>query len=325
MPKPVKHPLDPLFRAKLRDISWAQFQAMERSLSSEPAPWRWPDPKRGVEWTLMGRKADLLWRAPATHHVKNHTTTAHTVQQAIRQNEVWHESVPGKPDILMLWLGSMREGIANGKIQTALGIALRKHEAGLGKPGDGGYLDRMISIVEQESQEEQDPERRKVIHEATSRKWLNGVILRSIQPGSGDWRSVATQTLPILWPIETLERVLALAQHNCPDDQQVFFMASTAAVLVQQLQGNPVSTRMIDLLTRETLINPRAAQHGALAGLEHYAERDAVIDARVLEAIAPHLNEEWIQAFPRLRSLSSAHQMQCSTPAASPRHAKHRL
>lgn len=309
-----KHPLDSLFRTKLRDISWAQFQAQEKALADLPKPWRWPDPKTGIEWSLMGRKAHLLWHASPNHHVKNHTTTAYTVQQAIRNGEAWHESVPGAPDILMLWLGSMREGISSPKIQQPIARALADRQAGLGKPGDGGFLDQMIRLVEQEIFNEPDAQRRHVIHESTSRKWLHGVILRNIQPGSGDWRPICTEALPLLWPIETIERVFAIARHGQPADQNVFFMASDGVALAQQLRGNPVSQRMLDMLCEEVLLDPRRSQHGALVALEQYRERDAIIDERVLEQLGAFVDEDWMKQFPRLRADAVAWNMQDQVP-----------
>lgn len=317
--KPAAHPLEGLFRSKLRDTSWAKFQVAEQALKDLPQPWRWPDPKTGVEWTLMGRKAGLMWHASNAHFIRNHTTTCHTIEQAIKHNEAWHESIPGEPDILRMWLASMRDGSPHTRTQGLIGRATKGHKAGLGKPGDGGYLDQMIGMVEKESQAIVDPIRRMVLHEATSKKWLHGVILRCINPGSGDWRPICNESLPLVWPVETLERVFSLARRNTQADRSVFYMAGTATAWVEQLSVNDVSERMQQLMEEDFLIDPAQHATGTMAGLEHYQSRGANIASSVIEKLEEFIDAPWMSEFPHLQAQAMGRKLQQKSPTAPAR------
>jgi hypothetical protein len=316
--KRAPHLLDSLFKAAIRAMSFSQFKAKEAEiLPLMPHPWAWPDPKTDTTWTLLGRKAHLLWNASITHYVKNHSLAEHAIQLAITHNKVWNESEPGKPDILMMWLASCRYGGGHARTQNLLARALKNSEPGLGKPGDGGYLDKLIGIVENEVASKPDKDRLYIIHGNAVDYWLRGTILGTQGTMQADWRPVCYGSLPTDWPQETIERVFRLHNRTC-GDSKMHISIDGGRSLIRQMGATP-SQGLLDAIIENAMaqgfeVNGTLTT-GALLAIDHGIKHDLVVDPALIEALAPH--EDRLTDTPFLRAVVSQHLLQDNTHSAN--------
>lgn len=313
-----KHPLDSLFKAKLRGISMRQFELFRKSVDHVPTPWRWTDNKTDIEWTLMGRKGELLWHASEAHHVKNHSAALYSIERAISHDEAWHQSKPGVPDILLFWLGTMRYGTPHPRTQSLISRALEHAAPGEGKPGDGGWLDQTIKIVEDEVKEGVSDSRKRVIHDATVGRWLRGTILRGINPGDADWRVVSSTSMPLAWPQETIERIFKLALATRTNAFSVLSGKGEGYALVQQLRESPSSTAMMEMLLEDVSVSEvRDYAPPTLLGVEYYHAQGMDIDEATLEKISVHIKPDRREEIPSLAASCDRHQINRATPGGS--------
>ena len=302
--KPAPHLLDPLFKAAIRAMSFSQFKAKEAQiLPLMPYPWAWPEPKTGKTWTLLGRKAHLLWNASPAHYVKNHSLAEHAIQVAIQNNQVWNESDPGKPDILMMWLASCRYGTSHGRTQNLLSRALKGSDPGLGKPNDGGFVDKLIGLVEAEVAGGVDEARLDMIHRNTVSYWFKGTLLGTQGTMQADWRPVSPKPLPMSWPQETIERVLRLS-NKTRGEQHSQISLEGGRSLISQIGGNP-SEGLLEAITQDAMGQTFEAScwlpSGALLAIDHCIKQGLTADPALIEALAPH--EERLTDTPFLRAV----------------------
>lgn len=288
------HPLDKLFKASIRTISFKKFQEAEAQITpSMPHPWIWPDPQTDAQWTLLGRKAHLLWTAPPDHYVKNHTLAEQAIQLAIKHDQVWHESEPGKPDILMMWLASCRYGAPHQRTQNMLSRALKNSQPGAGVPGDGGYLDQMIAIVEQEVSLGMDAKRLEMIHRYAVSNWLMGTILRTQGTSQADWRPASISPLPLIWPEETIVRLMRLSKLTRGTKESEISL-SGGAHLIEQM-GDAPSHHIMQALTEDVIDQLEQEKGrlplGALNAIEHCAAAKLEPDACLIKALSSHAQQ----------------------------------
>ena len=321
-----RHPLDSLFKTGLLIMSMSKFEKAKAKakLASVPRPWRWTQTPGGSEWTLMGRKAHLLWNASPAHYVKNHSLGLYALREAFVNGEIWHESDPGKPDILVFWLGTMRYGgMPHRETQNMISRALMDTPAGAGKPGDGGFIDRTIALVEREIASGQTtPERRSILMRYAISPWLMGTILRVNLPGAADWRPVSEQSLPVVWPTETIERLWKLGHSSSTGSESPSFLDGvvSATALVGQLAKQVISPSLMkwmeEILLYESNTMAALSATGAMFGLDHYLSRGLVVRRDVLEQLKPHLTAPPFDQLPYLYTAIQRHALEYGSHAA---------
>lgn len=309
------HPLDKLFKASMRAMSYRKFQEAEAAIVPQmPHPWSWPDPKSDTQWTLMGRKAHLLWSASPEHYVKNHSLAEHSIRLAIEHDQVWHESEPGKPDILMMWLATCRYGIAHGRTQTLLQRALKNAETGKGVPGDGGYLDRMLAILEKEVTGETDQARLDMIYKNTVAPWLLGTVLRQMGSSQADWRPISASSLPLQWPEETVVRLIRLRTLTQRTKTRDFSLDASKS-LIEQIGASP-SPSVIKALTEDVIDQVENENDrfplGALYAIDHCVKANLEPDIRLIAALSPHA--ECLTRMPHLSARAQQYMLDHATP-----------
>lgn len=262
----------------------------------------------------MGRKGELVWNASEAHYVKNHSLALYAIQDAIKHGDIHHQSKPGVPDILLFWLGTMRYGATHSRTQDMISRALHGWEPGVGVPGDGGWLDQTVALVEAEINEGVNDSRKRVVYSCATSKWLRGCILKCISPGDADWRRVSNTTLPSNWPIATIERVFKLALDTNTNPHSVLLGQIEGQALVEQLCNHPTSQTMMDLLLQD-VCNSGVKQYAppTLQAVEHYHAKGVGIGEDILDKIAVHFKPNQREHTPALLATWERHQMDKST------------
>lgn len=318
--KNATHPLEELFQAKLRKITRKEFTRREADILEEmPHPWIWTERKTGFEWTLLGRRAHLVWNNPPDSKIHQaidrQSMHCYAVENAIKHGLAWHESVPGKPDILMMWLASCIGGVQDSKLQNLTAIAMKDRSPGRGVRGDGGYLDTLISIVEEEIAACQDPVRKQDIYASTAHYWLNTTVLRLRGTVQADWRPISNETLPILWPIDTVERLLRLRPPN--EGQRGFsFDKRCGAALIEHVEVASITESFMDALSGLVLdasFNPWD-DAGVLVVAQHCAERGMHMNADAINKLAHHQAIEHGD-YPALKAVLDKSILDANTPS----------
>lgn len=166
-PTKPKDPIAALFKAKMRAMSVTAFRkyATDQGWTEDEA-WSktWTD-ERGRQWSTLSRlgylmatsndgfmKNQALLRAGLEHHIRHHGGGL------TRQTE------PGTPDLVWAYLG-FHNVMANSSLQQTLERAFRSApapqpawpSAGVGFPGDGGWVDTMLGLVETLVEEDKKP------------------------------------------------------------------------------------------------------------------------------------------------------------------------
>lgn len=283
------HPLDPLFKSSLRTMSPGKFNTLEATLSRSqevPKPWLWPDPQTGLTWTLLGRMAHSIWHAPHDRSPTSFTVAIQLIQDAKNHGQLWHESVPGQPDIVMMWLASARHGAAHMTMRAALRAALRDTDPGLGAPGDGGYIDRAISIIEEEVHRTKDSRRLKTIGLFVINRWLNST-LGGAGEGMAHWNNAVYNPLPSPLPVAAHERIIRL-QHQVCLETPVIFRQGTGGAIAKQISNQHIPESFLGAVA-DILLNPQikaGSSDGAFVVLEHLLTRGFLMPARLWEALS---------------------------------------
>lgn len=211
----MKTPLtskDLLFQ-RIRSLSLSGYLSLSQDLPHEQA-WRWTEKKTSYQWSLLGRLGYLwLYQKEKNHWRKQNEVAQEVIAQSLRsQDDPWHESIPGKPDILIFWLGSQLHPMKDIRLGNLLYKALQLKNPGTGERNDGGWLDQSLTLLEERFNslsQEQIP----YFYQRFLKPWFEGNVLNLYLDQSADFGMVLRQNIDY-FPLSFFNRLAKLCRQH---------------------------------------------------------------------------------------------------------------